>query len=187
MRAFIAVNLEKRTQEELAGMQRELDKRVRGFRWVKSELLHITLRFLGELNPRDVDAIAGALTESGEKIRPFTLSFSGIGAFPTVKRPRIIWIGVKEGATELAGLAYAIDTALQKVCPLQKKDKDFSFRPHLTLGRAKRNEPAIIPPDVFAGEWRRTATLQVVNFFLMESVLYPSGPVYKPVQKFLLK
>ena len=187
MRMFVSVNLNRQIQTELADIQHRLGKDVQGVRWVKEELLHITLRFLGETKHGAIPAIAGALDKAGEKIHPFTLSFSGIGAFPVLKRPRVIWIGVEEGVSELTSLAGEVDNAMGTTAAVHTEKKNFSFTPHLTVGRVKKNEHAYFSPAILARKWQCATTLQVECFYLMESILFPGGPVYRPVQKFLLK
>ncbi|MEW5921061.1 MAG: RNA 2',3'-cyclic phosphodiesterase [Bacillota bacterium] len=178
MRAFIAVNLDRQIRDELVRLQQRLAKKVKGFRWTKGELLHITLRFLGEIEPLALSSIAGALEKVGQNTPSFSLSFSGLCAFPAVSKLRVIWIGLGEGETELAGLARDVCTALQETAS--------SFVPHLTIARSKKNEIVNASRDVLDGDWRCAGTFRVESFSLMESILYPSGPVYKELKKFFL-
>lgn len=194
MRTFIAVNLEQDIRTEVERLQRDLKNMTSGFRWVKSELLHITLKFLGDIDPAAVSNISRAMDLVTHNHTSFTLSFAGMGAFPTWKKPRIVWIGMGKGASEMTALALDIDKALQEVAWENDKEqgqkkggKKDIFKPHLTLGRAKNNETAHISRDILNIEWRSAGTLCVDGFFLMESNLFPSGPVYRPVRKFLLK
>ncbi len=180
MRAFIAVNLEQHIQAEIEQIQRDMENKTRGFRWVSRELLHITLKFLGDIDQSTVLNICRAMDVIKLNHASFTLSFGGLGAFPTLKKPRIIWIGLEKGVSELTGLALDIDKAVKEY----RKD---IFKPHLTIGRAKNNETAHISQAALTGEWHCTVTQSVNCYFLMESKLTRFGPIYRPVRKFLLK
>ncbi len=186
MRAFIAVNLEQHIRTEIEQIQRDMEIMTRGFRWVSRELLHITIKFLGDIDRSTVPNICRAMDDITHEHAPFTLSFSGMGAFPTLKRPRVIWIGLEKGTIELTGLALDIDKALKENHGSREREHD-TFKPHITIGRANKNETAHISQDALSREWHCAGTLSVDSFFLMESNLTPSGPVYRPVRKFLLK
>lgn len=182
VRAFIAVNLDQHIRNEMEQLQDDLNTGISGFRWVKAELLHITLKFLGEVEPAVISRVTELLEPVGSKHKAFNLSFARLGAFPNLKKPRVIWIGVEQGAAELAGLARDINQALKEI-----HGNIEVFRPHLTIGRVKKNETPYLPRHISEKPWRIRKVLPVDSFSLVESQLFPSGPVYRPVQKFLLK
>ena len=105
----------------------------RDVRWVRLEGLHLTLRFLG---PTLDDRVAAAIDVAGQAVAghaPFDISIGGAGTFPPVGRPRALWLGVRDGASELAGLAASVDRSLVAAgWDLETKP----FRPHLTLARS---------------------------------------------------
>ncbi len=105
----------------------------RDVRWVRLEGLHLTLRFLG---PTVDDRVAAAIDVTGQVATghaPFDVSIGGAGTFPPVGRPRALWLGVRDGATELANLAASVDRSLVSAgWDLDPKP----FRPHLTLARS---------------------------------------------------
>lgn len=194
MRAFIAVNLDQNMRTEIERIQLEMASKVKGIRWVKSELLHITLKFLGEVDRVVIPALSDAMNVITQKNAPFTISFSRIGVFPRLKKPRVIWIGVEKGVEELSHLAVHVDQSIENIFDVKeeesgqkRKQSKEAFKPHLTIGRAKKNETVHMSQDTLAGEWRCAGTLNVDAFFLMESNLTSSGPIYRPVRKFLLK
>ena len=115
MRAFIAVNLERHIRTEIAHFQRDMQNMVRGFRWVDKELLHITLKFLGDIEQSAISNISRAMDAIAPKHTSFTLSFAGMETFPTLKKPRIIWIGIEKGAPELTDLALDIEKTLKDI------------------------------------------------------------------------
>lgn len=196
MRVFIAVNLSTVIKEELQQMQEALSKRTTGFRWVKPELLHITLKFIGEVSPDFVSSLSSPFMEFAEKHEPFKLSFKGLGCFPNVHRPRVIWIGVEKGAVELSELSEGIN---EIVANLQLHDRDQpgkkgkegnkkegKFIPHLTLGRRKKEGPVSLDKGLFEEEWYCANDLHVDGFYIMQSTLKPSGPIYTPLEKIML-
>src|SRR5215469_16523492 len=129
MRLFIALDIDDAIREKI----RVFLEGVRGFapdaRWVRSESLHVTLKFIGEKPAETAEAIKGVLVQVTGS--PLELSFRGYGFFPTPKSARVFWSGIQSGP-ELAKLASAIDDATAKL-DVPKKDRAFS--PHLTLAR----------------------------------------------------
>lgn len=186
MRAFIAIKLDLKIINDLMNIQQELKSRIKGIRWVKPELLHITLKFLGEIKEEDIDFLEKLLSELGNSTNSFNLSFSSLGAFPRQGDPRVIWIGVEEGAGELYALARKIDQLFLAHRILNKPDKT-KFKPHLTLGRRNKHEELYLLDRVFEERWVCNNTMNVKEFYLMQSTLYPSGPIYAPLKKFSLK
>lgn len=186
IRAFIAVNLDKQIQSELIQIQRELKEKVKEMRWIKGELLHITIKFLGEVEKKSLSAITEKLQQVGDNISPFTLSFSGVGAFPALSRPTVIWVGVEEGKGPLADLAREVDRALIEL-NAKGYDQNSSFIPHVTIGRIIKNKTTFLTANTLSGPSSCATTMKVTSFSLMESILLPSGPVYKPIKKILLK
>jgi 2'-5' RNA ligase len=134
LRLFIAVPL---PVEAASAVGRILDGvgepgRARGIRWVQSEGLHLTLRFLGVATADAVDPIADALRVAAAGRMPFDVVLRGAGAFPSATRPRVLWLGIDDGAPELTALADALDRPLERAgWPLPTRP----FRAHLTVAR----------------------------------------------------
>ncbi len=194
MRVFLAVNLHAELREELAQIQDKLRKKIQGVRWVAPPLLHITLKFLGELGDDALDVLEKPFRELGEKTATFTVSLARLGAFPSLSNPRVFWIGVEEGALQLGKLAGDIEQCLKVLKPWRgsgnnsRKITREQFRPHITIGRKKKKgERFWAAKDVFDEMWVCKNKLWVESFYLMQSVLYPTGPVYTPVKKFWFK
>jgi len=192
MRIFLAVNLDHEMQEELIQFQEELKRKIKGIRWVNPQLLHITLKFLGETDEAVAAMLENPLRELAEKTAAFRVSLGRLGAFPSLKDPRVIWLGILEGATELVSLAEGMEEALKKVHPSHfldssgKSTRD-KFRPHLTIGRKSKQEAFEADPAIFKERWECRNRLYVDSFYLIKSILRPTGPLYIPIQKFLLK
>jgi 2'-5' RNA ligase len=105
---------------------------VRGVRWVRPDGLHVTLRFLGWTAPSQVEPVGKAIAAAIEHRAPFAVTLAGAGSFPDGKRPRTLWIGIRDGAAELADLARRLDAPL---AALGWVPEGRPFRPHLTIAR----------------------------------------------------
>lgn len=136
-RTFVALPLSVTLHTQLAQAQRELQRTcpAGAVRWVKAEGLHLTLFFLGEVLLSRLPAIEGALAAVARLAQPFTFSVGGIGAFPNLQRPNVIWVGVQEPSGRLAALHQAVNLAL---ADLGFQPEARAFKPHLTLGRVQR-------------------------------------------------
>ncbi|MEM2988561.1 MAG: RNA 2',3'-cyclic phosphodiesterase [Candidatus Bathyarchaeia archaeon] len=133
MRCFISVDLEDPGFVESVGrVQRDLLEICKGLKLVEPQNLHITLRFLGEIDEKTADGICKAL--GGVEFGPFEVELRGLGAFPKDGYANVIWIGIQGGRRELEGIARDIETRL-RVLGIPPDERGFS--PHLTIARVK--------------------------------------------------
>jgi 2'-5' RNA ligase len=184
IRAFVAVLL---SEEVRASLAREVD-RLRSvaprLTWVSPDNLHLTLKFLGHVSSETVARAEDGLAEAVAGQPPLTLVFAGLGAFPSVERPRVIWAGLVEGGESLVTLQARVEAVLAlKAIP--KEDR--RFHPHLTIGRAK--DPRQARPLVTALRARATAPFgrqHVSAIHLMRSDLHPQGARYTVLRAFPL-
>lgn len=180
MRLFIAIELTSEIRAALAAFLKELRGIAPQAKWVRTENLHITLKFLGETEPTKLRGIQDALgsIHSPERV---TLDFRGLGFFPNEKRPRVFWVGM-EGSGNLKTLAEDIDHKMHKV-GFALEDRPFT--PHLTLARF---QPPGLPPKLGAAAKencsRNFGSLTAGEFHLIESKLKPSGAEYTTLQSF---
>jgi 2'-5' RNA ligase len=194
MRIFVGIDLD---PEIRARISRFLEG-VQGFaadaKWVRPESLHITLRFIGEQTPEQVEAIAERLrrVESGA----FDIRAAGYGFFPTAKAPRVFWIGIQAGP-QLAALAETVDAAVAEL-GIPREDRPFS--PHLTLARAggrsgsPKRQKGDGPNTTFAALDKRLSAMGEIDFgamtarefILYQSQLLPGGSKYTKLQRFAL-
>lgn len=148
-------------------------------RWARPENVHLTLRFLGDVQQEDLGDLCAALEEACAKHTPFDASLSGLGAFPSERRARILWAGIGAGSERLRSLAADLDAVLS---PLGFEREERAYTPHLTLGRV-RHQPANLDLPQIAWDLR----FLVRRVELVESTLTPEGSVYRIVQAFILK
>ena len=138
MRSFIALNLPKRERQRIDRAVRPLREDALPVRWVEPDNLHVTLKFLGEVRPDRLADVEATLTRVAAATPPFALSLGGFGAFTTIRRPRVLWLGV-EATPELRCLKQDLEWALTD-CGFERETR--AFHPHLTLGRAEAQNGA---------------------------------------------
>jgi 2'-5' RNA ligase len=160
----------------------DLRPRARGIRWVSPENLHLTLRFLGDVEEGQVPEAHQAVCSAAEEVSPFAIRPGAFGAFPNAQRPRVLYVSLEGDVERLRGLQRQIENELiGRGFP--KEDRPFS--PHLTIGRATRDRrgPIDLPPPP-AGAAPEMVVREVL---VMKSDLRPDGPVYTPLARVVLK
>ncbi len=178
IRCFVAVELPDRIQTDLQGIQTALQPLVHKASWVKPGNVHLTLKFLGDIRPESTDAIQAALEQGTEKHSPFSMDIGGIGAFPNLKRPRVLWIGIKQGSATVARLADAVNRALM---PLGFST-DTRFHPHLTLARLKASTTLEPLKNILRKyDTIKSGSVRVTGVTLMQSRLHRNGARYTPL------
>lgn len=177
MRAFIAVFPPPEVRREALAWARRLhsDDRVR---WTRPENIHLTLKFLGEARSEALDGIHAALGEVCAEHTPFDAVLAELGAFPSTRRAKILWIGVGTGSDRLRSLAADVDDAL---APLGFEREKRPYIPHLTIGRV-RGRP--LNPDFPSGV--EGLGFRVGRVELTESTLAAEGATYRTVGDFAL-
>jgi 2'-5' RNA ligase len=180
MRLFVAVDIDQAARASIAGEQQRLRAVAEGgsaLRWVKSDQLHMTLVFLGEIEEVRAAAVIAAY-DAPAAVAPFDLVFQGVGVFPARGAPRALWIGIGEGETQLSGLQRLLAArALELGVALDSRP----FRPHLTLGRWKESRSSDRHRLVDQGRGGAIARVQVTCATLYRSQLSSSGPAYTPL------
>jgi RNA 2',3'-cyclic 3'-phosphodiesterase len=188
LRAFIAVDLPFEIRDAIGRVMTPLQKGIGSIvRWVPMENMHLTLKFLGDVSPSNVEMISQMLQAEADLFNCFDLRLSGLGSFPNLKRPRVIFIGIQAPPT-LESLQRGIESASRR---LGYESEERGFSPHLTIGRLRQN--------VTASEQQATrraleetridslGTARVDSVHLYKSDLKPSGSVYTKLYSAPLK
>ena len=185
MRLFVALQIPAEVREAFSKLADEL-RQIEGAAgrsapgWVRTENLHVTLKFIGETLPDKLGAIRAALS-SVKSNQDVTLDFRGLGFFPNEKWPRVFWAGM-ETSLNLKPLAIDVDQSLEKV-GIARETRPFA--PHLTLARF---EPPGVTEHLRAAiqknAGRSFGLYRASAFHLIESELKPSGAEYTTVQTF---
>jgi len=177
IRAFIAVNLAAPVIEEIAKVRSALQEAQGDIRWTRVEGLHLTLKFLGDIARGQAEPILAALQVALGERPALRVQAQGLGAFPNLKRPRVLWVGLSgEGLKELSE---AVETALM---PLDFPPEEREFTPHLTLGRVRslRGWERVLAA-VKEYEHVRFGESTVHQVTLYQSELRPDGAIYSPL------
>lgn len=181
IRTFIAFELPPAVISLLDKVQQDLERLKIRARWVRPENIHLTLKFLGDITPDHIDKIGAAMTAAAFEFSPVTLSVRGVGVFPGIKRPRVIWVGLGGDIRSL----FAFQSRLEEKLAGAEFPKDKRpFKAHLTLGRIKQAaNPASIRQMItnYAGLCSEEFTFNQVILF--KSDLKPSGAVYSNLKQ----
>ncbi|ABA89643.1 2'-5' RNA ligase [Syntrophotalea carbinolica DSM 2380] len=175
VRAFIAAPLDGPVFEKIVRLQQELSAALPSVRWVRPETMHLTLAFLGDISEESLEKIGGSMLSIGSVFAPVTVDVGGLGAFPSLKRPRVVWLGL-QNANTLCDLQMTITDMLRQ---LQVSWDDKPFKPHLTLGRCRQPVPAIDQRLAPFME-RQCGHLRISRLVLYESQLTARGAIHLP-------
>jgi RNA 2',3'-cyclic 3'-phosphodiesterase len=189
MRTFIAIELPEATRVALYDFRELLRRKGMHATWVKPEVMHLTLRFLGDVTAEQASTLSAILTEAYSSMIAPVLLVRGVGVFPSLNKPSILWAGIETLQGNLETLQQAAESGARQIgiAPEAK-----TFHPHITLARFKKQEDSrsaaqlITPylsqgmPPEFGNEFRAS------NVVLFRSTLTKNGPVYKILQEFSL-
>lgn len=179
LRTFVAVDLPSSMRADIEGIQGEIA--TNGLRLVRAELVHVTLKFLGDVPEERIEKISEAL--GAIRVAPFTARVIGIGAFPG-RSIRVVWLGLEGNFDELYR---KVEDAL---APFGFEREARGFHPHATLGRVGRPNADInrrLAPKITALADRDLGTFTVEEFILKKSTLTRGGPIYEDLAKFPLR
>ena len=180
IRSFIAVELPEEVKSGLHQLQTGLKSPKHTFvKWVAPQSIHITLKFLGNISPQKVTEITRVMEHASEGTSPFTLEIAEVGAFPNLRQPRVLWLGIGGELDKLIAWQQRIDSGL---APLGFAKETRPFTPHLTLARLREG---VSPADrrdfgelVMKTPVEANYEVKVNSLSLMKSQLLPTGAVY---------
>ena len=184
LRTFVAVKMPETVLAAIDGVQKRMAAHRFNVRWVKTGNIHLTLKFLGEVDEDEIDGITAVLTEAVHGFAPLRLAAAGVGVFPSVKRARVIWVGISGQLSELAALQRSIEERLARIgYPHEKRP----FSGHLTLGRVKGLIDAYRLTKAMGvfGDFV-SQTFAVDRVILFKSDLRPSGAAYTELRQVTL-
>jgi 2'-5' RNA ligase len=174
MRTFIALNLPAGERTRLYDALEPLRQRDLPIRWTAAESLHLTLKFLGEIEGSEVTRIEETLRGLARKHAPLTMRIAGVGAFPAIRRANVVWVGVQSEPAVLA-LQRDVELAMSKLGYTREYKP---YRPHITVGRTRNDTRA---PDLerHAGAVRYESSVDVATMDLMRSHTGAGGSRYE--------
>ena len=184
IRAFIAIEVPEPVLRAIATAQDTFRGSGLKIRWVRKEGIHLTLKFLGDIDTDDVDKIRAAMERAAKTFSPFTVRGEGIGVFPDLKRPRVVWVGVSGDVEVIRALQGDLETQLSSL-GFQKERRP--FKGHLTLGRVKdRLDRMKLSEALERLKDFRTEFFTAQSVVLFQSDLRPSGAVYSRLAEVVL-
>jgi 2'-5' RNA ligase len=181
IRVFIGVELPSDIREKLFSLQQQFKKTLPPMNWVRLESIHLTLKFLGYVEPSRISQLLSVLEPIGRNQQSFSIAVKGLGVFPRVQYPRILWVGIEGKTQALQEVVLEIEAALD---PLGFSPEEKPYHPHLTLARIKRENATvgsalvknrILENDQLIGTWT------IERFTLFQSDLDSSGAIYTPL------
>jgi 2'-5' RNA ligase len=183
MRLFVAIELPPAVKESLGLLVRDFSVQGTQVRWVRSENVHLTLKFLGEVEEQKIQMIAGACRTAAGGVEPFEITVEGVGAFPSRKKPRVIWVGVTRSAP-LKTLHGRLEEEFKTIGFPQEKR---SWSPHLTIGRVKVNWNLEALENRLSGARFSPHSVSVDRLHVVKSDLRPDGPLYTTLEEIHLE
>ena len=178
IRSFIAIDLEdKIVRSKLITTQGLLSKTGVDLKFVEKENLHLTFKFLGEVSQELIKGIENVLSEL--RFKPFKAEVLGVGVFPRLTRPRIIWAGFRKGETELRELFKETELRLKKVGIQSERNP---FHPHITLARVRsgKNRDLLIRQILELSD-EPFGEIKINSLRLKKRILTPRGPIYSTI------
>ncbi|MDA7980992.1 MAG: RNA 2',3'-cyclic phosphodiesterase [Pirellulales bacterium] len=177
LRTFVGLELSAATKAAVSRLIERLQSSNANVRWTAPENLHITLKFLGDVQMTSVAAICRAVTAAATPVAPFRVSLGGAGAFPDINRPRVLWLGVKGGSDSLIALHARVEQELAQLSfPFEAR----KFTPHITLGRVRGPSAELTPQLEKNADFPAEETL-VNEVVVYSSELTSDGPHYSPL------
>lgn len=179
IRSFIAVPLPENVSRSTARLIKRLSQLDEGIKWVPADNLHLTLKFLGEVDNTLVPRICQVTREICEGYDPFELSFAGTGGFPALEKARVLWVGVADPSGSLVRLVSELETEL---ADLGFKPEPRDYTPHLTIGRTRsggRRASEKIVEQMTAAQEIVLGEMDVTEVHMMASFLDKTGPTYQ--------
>jgi 2'-5' RNA ligase len=183
LRTFIAIDLPGEILNKIGEITKYFQALTpsKAIKWVSMDKLHLTLKFLGEVQKDQLETIKSVLIHTLDKLPPCEITIKGLGMFPNANNPRVIWLGITD-AVALISIQQILDNALATVdIPREKR----VFSPHLTLGRVRSNaKPADVEQIGKVLSQYKVDTIgriTVNEIRLYQSELRPGGPIYTPL------
>jgi 2'-5' RNA ligase len=181
MRTFIAIEFDPPIRKQLADLQRRLKPQCGRPKWVDPTAMHLTLKFLGEIDPRQCVKVSEALDTLAAECEPFEIAVGGLGTFPPRGSVKVLWVGIED---ESGGLQNCHKKCEALLTPIGFPPESRRFSPHLTLARNRNpgDSRAIIAAiEQLGAPNLGSQVVDGVTFY--ESTLTPRGPIYRAISK----
>lgn len=181
-RIFIAIDVAERLREDIGSYIADLRREFEELRvsWERKEKLHLTLKFLGDTEIKQIRAVEKITSEVAARFSPFELAISGVGVFSSPKNARVLWLGVQDISGHLKSLQSMIET---RCCEIGFEAEKREFKPHLTIARIREPQKSIRLAEKHLRNGFESEKFLVSEIVVYESQLLPSGSQYFPLSK----
>ncbi len=177
MRLFVAIEVPEDIRKEIFYIEEKL-KEFYSAKWVEMANIHLTLKFLGEIEKERIEDVKRILKKISEGDTAFEINLERVGGFPNLKRPRVLWIGVNKGFEDVKGIMESLEEEFTKIGIEPEKRKK---HPHITIGRVKKKEKKL------SGEIDYESRIfEVKQISLIKSILTPKGAEHTTLERFVL-
>lgn len=184
IRTFIACDIPETLLEKILNLQDKLKGLDADVSWTKISGIHITLKFLGDIEEGSIDKIASVILDAAKGQSSFEIKIKGSGSFPSLKNPRVIWLGVMDEAGRLSSIQQALDSGL-KALGFEPDERE--FRPHLTLGRVKGAKGKERLSSAISGlKDVEIGSFPIDRVIFYKSELKPAGAIYTKLKDIML-
>jgi 2'-5' RNA ligase len=180
VRTFIAAEISSDVRTKARRLISLLAQAPAKVRWVEPENLHLTLKFLGEVEMLEMPRLCEVVTAAIAELPPFDLEMQGAGAFPSLERPRTLWLGIGDGEEAMIELHDALDKSLAE---LGFRPEQRRFKPHLTLGRVRNSEQGVTELAELIREHHEFpgGITDVAEVVVFSSEMDRDGPTHEPL------
>ncbi len=184
VRTFIAAEVSAEVRAGVGRLIDELSRLNAAVKWVDEENVHLTIKFLGAVEYVVLNDVCRAVAAAVQGFEPFSVSCAGVGAFPSLARPRTIWLGLDDEDQQLTTISAAVENAM---ADLGFRRESRSFHPHLTIGRVRDGRQlGDFPTTLVSGEFSVSGSFKVDELVIFSSELTADGPIYTPMGRAVL-
>jgi RNA 2',3'-cyclic 3'-phosphodiesterase len=177
IRTFIAVEIPESIKSRIERLQEALRQIGAKVSWTTPSNVHLTLKFLGDVEPSRIEQVRKAVERAAGGIAPFEVEIGGTGCFPSPRNPRVLWVGLPDVPEALRQLYSNIETELDREGFLQEKRR---FSPHLTIGRIRAQHNAATVAEALIASGFEPEKFKATEVIVMRSDLKPTGSIYTP-------
>jgi len=176
VRTFVAIDMSPSVNRALASLLEQIQSSGAKAQWIRPENVHLTLSFLGDVDPLHIMDVCSAVSAAASEHDAFQLTCRGLGAFPEIGRPRVVWVGMDEGRGALCSLQAAIATNLDEIGYPKESRR---YQPHITLGRVQRSaDEHALSQIIEQFSQCEVGETRVDEVLVMSSQLERGGPRY---------
>jgi RNA 2',3'-cyclic 3'-phosphodiesterase len=178
VRTFIAIDIPQTIKDRIEALQRKLGGSRAQVSWTKASKIHLTLKFLGDVARSKLDEVIAAAERAASRAAPFEVEVGGAGCFPSLRNPRVLWIGLSQIPDPLAKLHTAVELELARIGFAREQKK---FSPHLTIARIRTPSPdARELAERLIEEGFQAESFRAEEVIVMRSEMKSTGSVYTP-------